>query len=880
MEIIEIHEFSTGINFETLPGGGWRSLGFKVGEYMNSTLPNIIPHALPNIPHAVEGAIRNKLFDVSKDRNNKWPTFVGRVVQGNRDSHWSVVAAVTPGSDEYGRSTSFYRYFLCEGADSLWKILAWMDDYREEYKKYPVFNPLETKSVGQPNSYNISFDNFQPSTPVVGETTPHIIEPGQCDLNQINQMAKEKARATGQPVSWAYNVEALERPEAFLIIQPDSDQSYKRLMAMGQEQASNIIGMLPPSEDGAAIETAIKGLISGSPIEPQWIQTLLTSLQENQLTLEQWNTIFDDPGATKAIETNSSHPNMVRLLTLRAIVLPETLSEFLSWLKIEKKTKKKNAEKQETSLQFQSQLGNYSSQLQPLLVDRSKIALEQILVKNIPVPAFAWLLDTKGSLWKPYKNKLLQNVRNDLEIIQTSSNSLIYGESVWKELQKCLQSRSYSSASYKPFAVLFAQLGDYELAAYFYQVSDGVVPKDIFKQALPSVEGHEGTILGLPVKRNITFSEHSRNIIQKHAANLAIFFLVFPLGIILGWGLKGKNKISNEVILAREFSKIIELLEQNVNDLTEDFLSENSELTEDKVRQEIIEKYTDIFRESASDIFCKTAESLKIEPSRCKKQEPDNQNKPEEELEKPIEMPAEEKTNAVKEFSERTKPSFEKMIGELQQDLGVQENAIFNEIKNTLGVPELIYAKVRKADPEQIDILVTAIYNYQSKFGTPDGIIDLNGTTYNKLKDEVKQLQLKKLQEAKKAFSPRTYKSLNQMISELKQELEVDENAIFNEIKNTLGVPELIYAKVRKADPEQIDILVTAIYNYQSKFGTPDGIIDLNGTTYNKLKDEVKQLQLKKLQEAKKAFSPRTYKSLNQMISDPKLKEEVKNQLQ
>ncbi|MDE5068635.1 MAG: hypothetical protein O4751_07890 [Trichodesmium sp. St2_bin6] len=103
MPTYNIHEFSTGINVETWPDGSWISRGYKVGEYMNSTLSQI--------PLVVQRAIANKMFEVSKDSHSQKPTFVGREVRGkNADPAWSVVAVVTPGRNDYGPFNSFYRY--------------------------------------------------------------------------------------------------------------------------------------------------------------------------------------------------------------------------------------------------------------------------------------------------------------------------------------------------------------------------------------------------------------------------------------------------------------------------------------------------------------------------------------------------------------------------------------------------------------------------------------------------------------------------------------------------------------------------------------------------------------------------------------------------
>ena len=87
MTIYDIHEFSSGINVETLPDRRWISRGYKVGEYMNSTLSQI--------PYVVERAIANDMFKVFKDRKSQKPTFMGREVRGNNGSPgWSVIAVV------------------------------------------------------------------------------------------------------------------------------------------------------------------------------------------------------------------------------------------------------------------------------------------------------------------------------------------------------------------------------------------------------------------------------------------------------------------------------------------------------------------------------------------------------------------------------------------------------------------------------------------------------------------------------------------------------------------------------------------------------------------------------------------------------------------
>jgi hypothetical protein len=71
--MIEIHEFSTGIQVERV-GTGWVSRGFT-GEYMNRTLDLI--------PVAVQRAITNREFAVAEGASSDEPAVIGREISDN-----------------------------------------------------------------------------------------------------------------------------------------------------------------------------------------------------------------------------------------------------------------------------------------------------------------------------------------------------------------------------------------------------------------------------------------------------------------------------------------------------------------------------------------------------------------------------------------------------------------------------------------------------------------------------------------------------------------------------------------------------------------------------------------------------------------------------
>ncbi len=626
MENIEIHEFSTGIIPEILPDGKWISRGFKVGEYMNLTLPQV--------PHSIGRVIANKGFEVGKDRNSKEPTFVGRVVLSisSGEPDYSVVAVVISGQDEYGRSTSFYRYFFCAGKDNIWQILDWINTQQQQGIDL-IFNPSETKEIGKPNQHQVTrkpeinlptdWQNWLNT-----QTLPVIIPSELSDLQIINKMAEFKANS--QPISWVYNVEAVERPEQFIIIHPANLEVAASLTEIQTKMMEISPTNVSKNIDEAAIETAIKGLISGSKIKQEWIENLILKLQDGQVRSEYLNNLFDNLGASNAVKQGNTNVQMVRLLTLRAIFIPETLLEYLHWLNISGDGKKEN-EKQKISLQLQSQLRNYQKLLEPLIVGGANRAFYQILEKKISVTAFGWLLKTQGSFWSAYSHKIKQQVRQDLEYLGNSllnktlgqeADELVYGSEIWQKLISWLKSRRYPCNYYQPFANLFSQLPDYELAAYFYQVSNGKVPKEIFTTGFPKLKyTYETIIFGLTVQKELAFSDYITLLFRKYGRPVAVTVLVmvshglfFALGYQVGKFNNGNIAkqetieyplTSEEILTDVETTTVSEISTEKMEKALEKFP------TTSRVIQEIVRELGVEILEQSSTLF--TTEEARLE---------------------------------------------------------------------------------------------------------------------------------------------------------------------------------------------------------------------------------------------------------------------------
>ncbi|MBE9057355.1 hypothetical protein [Sphaerospermopsis sp. LEGE 08334] len=550
---IEIHEFSTGIHIQKRDNG-WVSLGFT-GQYMNATTP---------IPTVVERSIANEEFALTEGSSSEKPAIIGRVV-GSGDDAWSVMAVVTRGQDEVGRSAAFYRYFLCKGKDNLWIILAWW-----EQNKRPRFNPLDFKGsphlfrVETPQRHLTKEDESLVFAQQQLEQQQPIVLPVEKprDLYTLNILAIKKFNSckNGLPVSWAFNVEALVKPERFQVIQPASQKAYdglKRAIANTAQVMSTI------NVDEAALKSAIRSLMNSSNVKPEAVGVIVEGLENEQVTPEYWENLFNAQGADKAVKQKIYSPQMVRLMTLRAIVIPETLPQFLAWLNIQ--PGKKPDENQIVSLEFQKAIRKEFPKEQ--LSAGIRYLLPNLLNKTISVDSLSWLLAMEGSAWVYAQKEFFNDIKYDLQLIHDhcSNSNNLYPNSVlksqiktqndsWQNNLKCekeiwetlihnwkgIQQRLYIIEGYQPLAELFENFKEYDLAAYFYQIQEGEVKKDLFDLVTdaPYRRRSSSVVFGLSLVRK-------KNLID-HAFDFIIFIveydmklgLVVPLSLVIlvsGW---------------------------------------------------------------------------------------------------------------------------------------------------------------------------------------------------------------------------------------------------------------------------------------------------------------------------------------------------------
>jgi len=666
---VKIHEFSTGIQAERTSDGGWVSRGFT-GQYINKTLDSI--------PANVQSAIKNREFAVAEGASRDNPAIIGREVLGG-DQDWSVIAVVTKGGDDRGRSASMYRYFLCEGAGNLWKILAWIYSQPQE-RPMPVFNPFETKVVGQPNEYQVGNPLVVPLKNelqyLLKNEAPIVIPSVQpCTAFIVNQMATEKAIENGQPVAWAFQVEALEQPRSFLVIQPASEKAEQllhRAIASTPQYTAPITGEYE-------IKSAIKGLISRENVKLEQVQAIETAL--NQVQDSDWEVIFNAQGAAQARSQGIYSPQMVRLLTLRAIVLPETLPEFLSWMQ----KRGKQEDHYQVSETFQSEIKSSISGIAGnaqnftlKITQGVKLIIPRLIEQPELLENVVWLLSFPSGLWKHiYSQQVVRDIDHDLSLMNPKVRQLpnlhskIIHHEKWEKLANDVkvywQDRYYPhQTQYQALAELFDKLESPKIAAFFYQIGYGEVPKRIFAEV--SNGGRNSNVYGLTLKKQVSFPESLLFLLMELGGIFVPLVIVVPL-ILLTFmvGLLGGKAL---------FEKTPYSLETNQSTTTSD--------------------------NSKGDSF----------PAQTATQSPKDRTT---NIVDPIPQYIEEE--ALKKFAETSRVMNKEVVNELVQE-GLDKQQIISELKLLFQDTDLDYAdaiKGGKAKETTKKEWINAIYQYQSK---------------------------------------------------------------------------------------------------------------------------------------------------------------------
>ncbi|WP_013334908.1 hypothetical protein [Gloeothece verrucosa] len=726
MANLYIHEFSTGIQVDG-DGRDWVSRGFT-GDYMNKTLNPI--------PTAIHSAITNREFAVAEGASREDPAIIGREIEGTTE-RWSVVAVVTRGRDDRGRSVSLYRYFLAEGLGHLTDILCWL----RTQGGLLIFDPFDIQTIRQPHQY----DTVQTSNvPIKSELqnllhneAPIIIPYNQpCTPLIIDAMAKEKSRGI-EAIAWAYKVEALETPTRFQVIQAVSEKA-EQLLQKAKTTTPKLSTVV--AEEGQ-IKTAIKGLMSREKPKLDQLKIFDSALKNSKIDDNYWKIIFDSQGAKDALSQGIYSASMVRLMTLQAIARPTHLFLFLGWMQ----KRENQSAHYEVSERFQQEVLNtvrgQCSEIDNRITEGVRWLIANLINYPDQVEPAVWLFKLNTGLWgNAYQTQLKQKLKDDFNFkkaypreyfssLATNNHLKFFNNKAWEpildDLDKAWNSNNIIfNKEYLPIAQLFENLEDYSISIFFYYLAQELVPKEVFDKA--EISSFRVYIYGIHISREVTDWEEALIFIQKIGGQIVpVYFVLTLLILFTGLGFGGGYLIGNKTA-------------QNASNFHNDNIGQIPEKIPNAQASNSSPKPT-----SSANPSQQTFPSPKVtqKPSSSKTTASNQSPQPVQN-----ELTVKIKT-AVNQFEskDKTKESLEGLAKEFITVHNIKKEDVENAIAQALA-KNLNFQK-KNTNPEKEE-WVKAIINYQAYFMQAkeehrDGIIQKNGNTYNTLKCDIAQNYLK-----------------------------------------------------------------------------------------------------------------------------------------
>jgi hypothetical protein len=517
--VCTIHKFSQGLNLLTNDDGTWSSDGFS-GTWEQKTA---------DIPSHITEVIKADKFK-GRSVSSSNPAITARVIQGNNYLFWSVVAVIARGTD-LSRPFSTHRYFWCEGKNNLCLIVSWL----LEQESIPIFNPFEINieavilnedTVQKYRKEVDRLDNWintdERLKPLFTKNIPKVFEPNQYGeynkLLTIDRLATKIASHKNRLTSWAFQVENLHKPEEFLIIQTATPQSYQILESRPKSPENFVESPLEPKLKSVILD------LKDSNVTHEVLKTLesvLSELKATENSKELLEQIFDDLGANEALSEPMYKAGRMELVTLRAILIPETLLEYLHYAHIEEKTPTNKLQKilnssnpiKQQSLDFQSKLYHEIKFLEkelPNIIAKLRDGLitiiEEFYQGKVSKTTWFFLAISKDSLWNLGSFELVQSVASDLNNIFHSLNNIRILKrqdklkiklqelnlNIWENLINDYwlnnSGITYDTCrAYQHLGDLFFQLRYQRLAYYFYTVSGSNVNQKI----LDAVQEHQ-----------------------------------------------------------------------------------------------------------------------------------------------------------------------------------------------------------------------------------------------------------------------------------------------------------------------------------------------------------------------------------------------------
>ncbi|MBL1208716.1 hypothetical protein [Geminocystis sp. GBBB08] len=167
------------------------------------------------------------------------------------------------------------------------------------------------------------------------------------------------------------------------------------------------------------IITAVKGLTRRVNIKQKHLEIIDQAIGYNKYKKEEWEEILNSNNINLALNNKIYTMEMVRLLTLRAIVNPDTIIEYFTWLS---EGQKQNKDALKYAFSFQEQVYNISQNTLNYIDNQLKSGIRKL--KSPFEAIFCRIFEDRTFSLAPNELELLKLKLLDLQTIINHSNSL------------------------------------------------------------------------------------------------------------------------------------------------------------------------------------------------------------------------------------------------------------------------------------------------------------------------------------------------------------------------------------------------------------------------------------------------------------------------
>jgi hypothetical protein len=521
---IQIYEFSREFINISQKDGKWVSGGFG-SEIGLSNRP---------VPEKIQDIVKRGDFQINDNyppKENEYALIAWEV------DEYSVLTVATRLEDDKTRFFNAYRYFWLEknasqDIDGIGTLLIWWRNAGEpkfDFQWNPSNSTLEYTATSY--SQRESYEYFERYSRYVENILPIKYYPyafvppiNNADaLLSLHYLALDLNRKHKISISWAANVNRLEHPEKLsLICYADEHgyqinnkilKQYQKLLSTVQSAPQSKRNPITDSRTinynqsltNTTIANTINPANTPSQSELSQIKSCLASINianEQRIATELRNVVnflekypnidWKDNNIIESSRKNYDTPLGISYMAMLAILGNIGISEWLVKLRSQN-----NNKYEQDSLKIQKQFLDMSIKLSNNVVRRQlenniNLGIIELLIQcqsntnNTFYKHIEWLLFQPNSVWKPYFNKYATTLYTNLARQVPKNRDVFYNQLFDKLIEReeyRKRNGNYQGfilTQYKNITQLFVKLEYYSLSAFFYQLSDGKVPPDIY----------------------------------------------------------------------------------------------------------------------------------------------------------------------------------------------------------------------------------------------------------------------------------------------------------------------------------------------------------------------------------------------------------------